>query len=252
VADSTGVSPTSRWGFGRGNRNTAQTLHAILDPLEAHGREFCAGWVAPTVTESASAPVRAASTAERGAARDPPARRAHLVGERLAGEMVISSAGKGTQSAFAAAASHSALAHGRGPLRQRLARCSSAAMTRPATRPTPYRAFGPRRLPPVTRCRPPSDERSGLTPFKSYGACPECSGSKAPFAQGPVRAAPPLPPSQVQTESLAAVHLRARTRRVEMAIGRSVSRTTRFGGTKRNRAMGRARRPAMPRRRHVS
>jgi hypothetical protein len=25
---------------------------------------------------------------------------------------------------------------------------------------------------------------SGLTPMKSYGACPECSGSKAPFAQG--------------------------------------------------------------------
>jgi hypothetical protein len=25
---------------------------------------------------------------------------------------------------------------------------------------------------------------SGLTPMKSYGACPECSGSKAAFAQG--------------------------------------------------------------------
>jgi hypothetical protein len=25
---------------------------------------------------------------------------------------------------------------------------------------------------------------SGLTPFKSYGACPECSGSQAPFAAG--------------------------------------------------------------------
>jgi hypothetical protein len=25
---------------------------------------------------------------------------------------------------------------------------------------------------------------SGLTPTKSYGACPECSGSAAPFAHG--------------------------------------------------------------------
>ena len=25
---------------------------------------------------------------------------------------------------------------------------------------------------------------AGLTPFKSYGACPECSGSQAPFAAG--------------------------------------------------------------------
>jgi len=25
---------------------------------------------------------------------------------------------------------------------------------------------------------------SGLTPAKSYGACPECGGSRAPFAEG--------------------------------------------------------------------
>jgi hypothetical protein len=25
---------------------------------------------------------------------------------------------------------------------------------------------------------------SGVTPYKSYGACPECGGSEAPFAQG--------------------------------------------------------------------